>query len=68
MLFKVNCAIILGARFGLLQSKVGLTAVLTNFKVTLSSKTMIPIQYDYNALLLSAKGDVWLHMTKVEDS
>ncbi|XP_074025834.1 cytochrome P450 6-like isoform X1 [Leptinotarsa decemlineata] len=58
--------ICIGARFGLLQVKVGLTAIIRNFKVTLNEKTKTPIKYATNVFITSVDGDVWLNVEKIQ--
>ncbi|KAK1122065.1 hypothetical protein K0M31_009908 [Melipona bicolor] len=58
-----NC---IGARFGLFQTKVGLIATLRNYKVDVCDKTMIPYEFDANTFLLTAKGEIYLKLTKLE--
>ncbi|KOX68356.1 putative cytochrome P450 6a14 [Melipona quadrifasciata] len=58
-----NC---IGAHLALVQSKVGLIATLRNYKVDVCDKTMIPYEFDANTLLLTAKGEIYLKLTKLE--
>ncbi|CAD6201249.1 GSCOCT00013984001.2-RA-CDS, partial [Cotesia congregata] len=46
-----NC---IGSRFAVYQSKLGLIAVLKNFRVTPSKSTRVPFKIDSKALVLSA--------------
>ncbi|CAG9859151.1 unnamed protein product [Phyllotreta striolata] len=60
--------ICIGARFGLLQAKVGLVAILKNFKFTLNDeKTKMPFEFDAHATITSVKGDVWMDVTRLEE-
>lgn len=56
---------VLGSRFGLLETKVGIISVLDNFKVELHKKTKLPIKYVTNAFVLAVDGGVWLKISKV---
>lgn len=56
----------IGARFGILQAKIGLVAIIDNFRVTLNERTQIPIEYDFRKVFLSVEGDVWLNFTSSE--
>ncbi|XP_030761381.1 cytochrome P450 6A1-like isoform X1 [Sitophilus oryzae] len=56
----------IGLRFGVLQTKLALIALLRNFKHTLNSRTKTPIEIDPEAIfVLNIKGDVWLNVSKV---
>ncbi|XP_063929823.1 probable cytochrome P450 6a23 [Zophobas morio] len=57
--------ICIGMRFGLMQSKVGLTALLKNYKFTVNKKTMEPLKINPTGGILSAEGDVWLSAEKI---
>ncbi|XP_060523673.1 cytochrome P450 6a2-like isoform X2 [Cylas formicarius] len=57
--------ICIGLRFGLLQSKVGIATVIKNFKLSVNEKTVTPLVMDPDSFISSAKGSVWLNMTKV---
>ncbi|KAH0818822.1 hypothetical protein GEV33_003969 [Tenebrio molitor] len=56
----------IGLRFGMLQSKVGLTALLKNYKIKLSNKTHQPLQMDKQAFISSVEGGVWLDVEKLK--
>ncbi|CAG9859763.1 unnamed protein product [Phyllotreta striolata] len=58
----------IGARFGLLQAKVGLVAILKHFKCTLNNKTKQPFEYDSCATVTSIKGDVWINVSKLNEN
>lgn len=58
-----NC---IGLRFGVLQAKIGMALMLTNFKFEVCEKTEIPIKYDKAIfLLLVPSGGVHLKITKI---
>jgi cytochrome P450 family 6 len=50
----------------MLQSKVGLTALLKNYKIKLSNKTHQPLQMDKQAFISSVEGGVWLDVEKLK--
>nr|AGI03846.1 cytochrome P450 6BQ10 [Tribolium castaneum] len=58
--------ICIGLRFGMLQSKVGLTAILKNYKVTLSNKTKFPVTLDPKSFITTAKDGIWLDVKKLD--
>ncbi|XP_018577109.1 probable cytochrome P450 6a13, partial [Anoplophora glabripennis] len=55
----------IGERFGILQSKVGLTSILKDFKVTLSEKTKLPLKMNPHEKFTSPIGGIWLKIEKV---
>lgn len=57
--------LLLGARFAVYQTKVGLITILRNHKVEVCEKTIIPYEFDPGAFLLSAKGGIYLKITKI---
>ncbi|KAK9884819.1 hypothetical protein WA026_009046 [Henosepilachna vigintioctopunctata] len=59
--------ICIGARFGKMQTKVGLIALLLNYEFTVNEKTQEPLQYDPQSFTLSTKGDIWLNIKKVSE-
>ncbi|XP_025831658.1 probable cytochrome P450 6a14 [Agrilus planipennis] len=57
--------ICIGLRMGVLQTKVGLTALLRDYKFTLNSKTQVPLEFIPRQFILSVKGGVWIEAHKV---
>ncbi|XP_044261778.1 probable cytochrome P450 6a13 [Tribolium madens] len=57
-----NC---IGMRFGLLQSKMGLVALIKNYKFTVNKKTKEPITYQPAHVVLAAQGEIWLNAQKI---
>ncbi|XP_069676418.1 probable cytochrome P450 6a14 [Periplaneta americana] len=55
-----NC---IGMRFGLLQTKVGLAVLLSNFEFSVSEKTKQPLELDPKSFITSAKGGIWLKIS-----
>lgn len=55
----------IGMRFGLMQTKVGLTCLLRKFKFLLNEKTKLPIKMSPSSFTLSIEGDLWLNVEKV---
>ncbi|XP_058788782.1 uncharacterized protein LOC131662839 [Phymastichus coffea] len=56
--------ICIGARFGILQSKIALIALLSNYKFFTCEKTPIPIQYSKRSFTQSPHGGVYLRMER----
>ncbi|KAF2904570.1 hypothetical protein ILUMI_01617 [Ignelater luminosus] len=52
-------------RFGLLQAKVALVALLRNYKFTLNSRTKSPLLLDPRTFTLAVEGSVWLECEKL---
>jgi cytochrome P450 family 6 len=52
-------------RFGLMQSKVGLTSLLKNYKFTVSKKTMEPLKMRARSFIPTAEGGIWLDAEKI---
>ncbi|XP_021934430.1 cytochrome P450 6k1-like [Zootermopsis nevadensis] len=59
--------ICIGMRFGLIQTKVGLISIISNFDVQPSEKTQVPLAYDKNALVLTSAGGMWLKLVNRQD-
>lgn len=54
--------IFLGARFGLLQTKLGLATLLRKYRFEVCEKTPIPAVLDPRAFITTLKGGVWLQI------
>jgi cytochrome P450 family 6 len=54
-----------GLCFGLVETKVVLTALLKNYKVTVNEKTKEPLEFLPNTFILEVKGDIWLNVEKI---
>ncbi|XP_025831659.1 probable cytochrome P450 6a14 [Agrilus planipennis] len=57
--------ICIGLRMGVLQIKVGLTALLRDYKFTLNSKTKVPLQFNGRQFVLTVDGGVWIEAQKI---
>uniref|UniRef100_V5GHY9 Cytochrome P450 6a2 n=1 Tax=Anoplophora glabripennis TaxID=217634 RepID=V5GHY9_ANOGL len=55
----------IGERFGIMQTKVGLTSILRNFRVTLNKETQVPLMLSPTAFITTAEGGIWLNVEKV---
>ena len=56
---------IVGLRFGLMQTKVGLTAALKRYRFTVNKKTQEPLKLNVKSMLTSAEGEIWLNAEKI---
>ncbi|KAJ3655231.1 hypothetical protein Zmor_014367 [Zophobas morio] len=57
--------ICIGARFGIMQFKVGLTSLLKNYKFTVNKTTIEPLKISAQASVLAADGEIWLNVKKI---
>lgn len=58
-----------GLRFGVLQIKIAISQLLSNFKFTLNSKTETPLIFEqYKTVVLSAADGIWLNITNLNDN
>ncbi|XP_018576754.1 cytochrome P450 6a2 isoform X1 [Anoplophora glabripennis] len=55
----------IGERFGVMQTKVGLTSILRNFRVTLNKGTQLPLKFSVKSNITTAEGGIWLDIEKV---
>ncbi|PNF20303.1 Cytochrome P450 6a2 [Cryptotermes secundus] len=56
-----NC---IGMRFGLLQAKLGLCVLLSNFKFSVCDKTQLPIKLDPKIMVMASESGIWLRINK----
>ncbi|CAH1111481.1 unnamed protein product [Psylliodes chrysocephalus] len=54
----------IGSRFGKIQSKVGLVAIISRYNVTLNEKTQLPIKLTSNRIP-TIEGGLWLNLEKI---
>nr|AFI45036.1 cytochrome P450 CYP6DG1 [Dendroctonus ponderosae] len=57
-----NC---IGLRFGVMQSKIGLARILSNFRLTVSPKTKLPITLDKKLFMLKANETIYWKAEKL---
>ncbi|KAF7277798.1 hypothetical protein GWI33_009216 [Rhynchophorus ferrugineus] len=57
-----NC---IGLRFGLMQSKIGIIRILTNFRIHISTKTKMPLTVDPSIFLLKSNETLYLKAEKM---
>lgn len=54
-------------RFGIMQTKVGLTVLLRNYKFSVNKKTTLPFQMNRFSFTLLTTGGIWLDTEKVKN-
>lgn len=57
--------ICLGQRFGLLQVKVAIVSIVSEFRLSVNKKTNEPIQFDPKSFLTAPIGGLWLDYEKI---
>lgn len=57
-----NCV---GARFGLMQSKVAIVKLISNFEIQPCAKTTIPMKFVPSSPFLAPAGGMWLKLKKI---
>ncbi|KAK5641166.1 hypothetical protein RI129_009713 [Pyrocoelia pectoralis] len=56
----------IGMRFGMMQTKVGLTCLLRNYLFSVSSKTQTPFKWDKYSFILTTQNPIWLDVKKLD--
>lgn len=64
MLILILLSVILGMRFGLLQAKLGLVLLLSNFKFGVCDKTQLPVKLDPKVMVMASTSGTWLRINK----
>lgn len=57
-----NC---IGLRFGMMQTRLGIATILNDFRVTPSKRTLIPMKFQPETVLLSPKGGMYLNLERI---
>lgn len=57
-----NC---IGARFGLMQTYIGLVSLLRRYEFTCGSKTPKPLVFSNKSFVLTPEGGMWLNVRKL---
>ncbi|XP_021702544.1 probable cytochrome P450 6a14 [Aedes aegypti] len=66
MPFGEGPRICIAARFGMMESKIGLAALLMNFKFSKCSKSIVPLVISNKHVVLTPAGGLWLKVEKLE--
>ncbi|XP_055588831.1 uncharacterized protein LOC129741148 [Uranotaenia lowii] len=66
MPFGEGPRICIAARFGLLETKIGLATLLMNFKFSRCSKSVVPLVISSKHAVLTPSGGLWLKVEKLE--
>lgn len=57
--------ICIGMRFGMMQARIGLAYLLTNFRFSIGTKCQVPLELDVKSFILSPKGGLWLKVEEI---
>lgn len=52
-------------RFGLMETKVALTTILRNFRITLNEKTHHPLKIAKRSVIPVAEGGIWVNLENI---
>lgn len=63
--FGIGPRLCIGSRFGMLQARVGMAKLLSNFEFSICDKTSVPVQIDKKSAILSPVGGMWLNDKKI---
>nr|CAH7728513.1 unnamed protein product [Callosobruchus chinensis] len=56
----------IGLRFGVLEAKIGLVAIISKFKLTLNKKTESPVVYAVDSEFNSTRSGIWLDVHEIK--
>jgi cytochrome P450 family 6 len=68
MLMLFLLSMISGLRFGLLQIKLGLVFLLSNFKFSVCEKTELPVKLNPKSVITSSTSGTWLRINKCSNT
>ncbi|KAK9731210.1 Cytochrome P450 [Popillia japonica] len=54
----------IGERFALLQVKMSLFKLLSQFEIRLNPKTKVPLTFNPQTIILAAEGGIWVDIHK----
>lgn len=57
-----NC---IGLRFGMMQARIGLIALLQNFRFTLDPRMSIPLKINKKQFIIASDEGIWLQLEKL---
>ena len=55
----------IGVRFGMMQARIGLISVLSNFKIEIASRTDVPMIMSKKDIIITPLNGVWLKVQKI---
>ena len=55
----------IGLRFGMMQARIGLISVLSNFKIEIDSRTDVPMILSKKIFIMTPQNGVWLKVQKI---
>lgn len=58
-----NC---IGIRFGMMQARIGLVTLLSNYEFSICDQSTIPLKIAKKEFVLTAEGGVYLNIRKIE--
>lgn len=67
MPFGEGPRICIAARFGILETKIGLATLLQNFRFSRCSKSVVPLVISPRHAVLTPEGGLWLKVEKLEE-
>jgi cytochrome P450 len=56
----------IGGRFGLMQSKMSIAKLISNYEISTNSKTINPMEFSPPSLFLTVKNGLYLTMKKIQ--
>lgn len=54
------------SRFGMMETKIGLAAMLMSFRFSKCEKSIVPLKISPNHLMLTPAGGLWLKVEQLE--
>lgn len=59
-----NCVLVPAMRFAILEMKICLARIISEYNVTLGSKTQMPLQFEQRGFIMIPKGGILLEFEK----
>lgn len=66
MPFGLGPRVCIGQRFGMMQTRLAIATVLSNFQITPSKRTLIPMEFQPDGQLLIPKGGMFLNIAPIK--